>query len=295
VYSEDSALSWLNDLASGLGIPAGAAALAAAMYAACAAAEKAARPEALEDIGRILKEQSWSHALRPTEIIERLFVWTFGEQHLSWRCVKRSGLATVIFFVGSVGMMYMHHPSEIYEYFSRLGFPPSLGLVERIALTGFVADYVALYKSRVLFRLRGDTGGAVSLVALDIIGSMAISVIMTFALEVLTYWDMSSYRITLIQGIFHQWINLPHLIFGGPIDVGRIGFYSFLFPSTLFTSIWTILILLSTTTLRLLASLQRFTGWFFDVDKNPVKAIGIVSAALVMVSSLIWSAVRGSA
>jgi len=29
----------------------------------------------------------------------------------------------------------------------------------------------------------------------------------------------------------------------------------------------------------------------FDVDKHPVKAIGIVSAALVMIGSLIWSVV----
>src|SRR5579872_362589 len=35
-------MSWVNDLASGLGIPAGAATVAVAMYAACAAAEKAA-------------------------------------------------------------------------------------------------------------------------------------------------------------------------------------------------------------------------------------------------------------
>jgi len=36
-------MSWVNDLASVAGIPAGAATLAVAMYAACAAAEDAAR------------------------------------------------------------------------------------------------------------------------------------------------------------------------------------------------------------------------------------------------------------
>jgi hypothetical protein len=47
-------MPWFNDLTSALGIPASGATLAAAVYAACVAAENAARPQALEDIGRIL-------------------------------------------------------------------------------------------------------------------------------------------------------------------------------------------------------------------------------------------------
>ena len=35
--------------------------------------------------------------------------------------------------------------------------------------------------------------------------------------------------------------------------------------TTLFTSIWTILILLSTAALKLLAPIHQFTAWFFDV------------------------------
>jgi hypothetical protein len=57
-------MSWVNDLAAGLRIPAGAATLAVAMYAACVAAEKVARPEALKDIGRILKNTSWERSAR---------------------------------------------------------------------------------------------------------------------------------------------------------------------------------------------------------------------------------------
>ena len=66
-------MSWVNDLASELGVPAGAATLAVAMYAACVAAEKAARPMALKDIGRVLKDSSWSRSMRPTAIIEQMF------------------------------------------------------------------------------------------------------------------------------------------------------------------------------------------------------------------------------
>jgi hypothetical protein len=59
-------MSWVNDLASVLGLPVGAATVAVAMYAACTADERASRPEALKDIGRILKDPSWSRSARPT-------------------------------------------------------------------------------------------------------------------------------------------------------------------------------------------------------------------------------------
>ena len=50
--------------------------------------------------------------------------------------------------------------------------------------------------------------------------------------------------------------------------------------------------MLSTTVLKLLAPLQRFTRWFFNVDEHPLKAVGAVSAALVMIVGLIWTVLR---
>jgi hypothetical protein len=52
------------------------------------------------------------------------------------------------------------------------------------------------------------------------------------------------------------------------------------------------LILLAAAVLKLFRPLHRFSAWFFDVDKHPVQAIGIVSGAPVMITSLIWSVVR---
>ena len=96
-------MSWVSDLASTAGIPAGAATLAISMYAACSAAEKAARPEALKEIGRVLKNRYWSHSAQPSVIIEQVFRWTFGRtafelemceavchSHSPVRCFRRS-------------------------------------------------------------------------------------------------------------------------------------------------------------------------------------------------------------
>jgi len=68
--------------------------------------------------------------------------------------------------------------------------------------------------------------------------------------------------------------------------------YGIMFVSTIFTSVWMILILLSTTALKMLAPVHRFTAWFFDVEKHPVQALGIVAGALVMIGSLIWTVLR---
>jgi hypothetical protein len=101
--SEVHGMSWVNDLASVAGIPAGAATLAVAMYAACSAAEKAARPEALKDIGHILKDPSWKDSAQPYAIIQRVFNWTFGERHLSVKCLYRSVISTIIISSGNRG------------------------------------------------------------------------------------------------------------------------------------------------------------------------------------------------
>lgn len=64
------------------------------------------------------------------------------------------------------------------------------------------------------------------------------------------------------------------------------------FLSTMFTSVWTVLVWISTIILRLTSRLQLASVWFLDVEKHPVQAIGIVSGALVMVGGLIWGGVR---
>src|SRR6516225_8618624 len=87
-------MSWVNDLAGGLGIQAGAATVAVAMYAACTAAEKAARPGALKEIGLTLKNRPWFRTGRPSSQIERIFNATFGQKHLSFRCAATSLIAT---------------------------------------------------------------------------------------------------------------------------------------------------------------------------------------------------------
>ena len=146
---------------------------------------------------------------------------------------------------------------------------------------------MALAKTRILIRKitpsRHDALRSAGLVIIDVAASFILSEVFQVLLLVFViafYSVPSGYGEPSDLRTFR----------GVGTDVGAVGIaFS---ASTLLTSIWTVLILLSTTVLKLLAPLQRFTAWFFDVDKHPLKAIGIVAAALVMSGSLIWAVLR---
>lgn len=281
-------MPWVNDLASRMGIPAGAATLAVAMYLGCSAAERAARPEALAEIARILKDPSWSRSVRPSAIIERVFVWTFGERHLSWKCVARSLIASLV-VIGGLGIsLYLRSPT-LWINMEINHFNGWWGIVMLLCL-GVAPDYVSLAKARLILRMVDRSRSPamfVVLVSSDIALSVTVSMLALFLTNAILYGYVSISRIIEVTG--QSLARLDDLFSAYPL---RVQIYELFLLSTFFTSIWTVLIVLSTTTLKLLAPVHRFTAWFFDVEKHPVQAIGIVAGALVMLGSLIWAVLR---
>jgi hypothetical protein len=68
-----------------------------------------------------------------------------------------------------------------------------------------------------------------------------------------------------------------------------------LVTSTLLTSVWVILFLLSSIFVGALAPLEyirRFTLWWFDIDRHPLKAIAKVAATLIVVGAFAMKAAR---
>ena len=151
------------------------------MYGACTAAEKAARPEALRDIGRILKDSSWQGSVRPSAAIHRIFVWTFGEKHLSWRCVIASILATVATLI-VLSFRDMH---AVLENFAAYRGPWLLIIF--FATTSFLPDYVALYKTRLLLLSMHSRASTLGIfIVVDITLSLVISAVSFAIVSVLT-------------------------------------------------------------------------------------------------------------
>jgi hypothetical protein len=69
-----------------------------------------------------------------------------------------------------------------------------------------------------------------------------------------------------------------------------------LIPSTLMTSMWTFLVLLSSIIAQLLIPIdyiRRFaTWWFRDVEKHPLTAIAKVAATLIIIGAVVIKAAR---
>jgi hypothetical protein len=324
-------MSWVNDLASLAGIPASAATLAVSMYGGCSAAERAAQPDALKDIGRILKDPSWSQSVQPSSIMQNVFGWTFGEKQLGWKCVRRSATATALFAIS--GCLLFNDAVRDFVFHINVNWSDARNLdvnhvwliagvvVGALAVAFFTAllpDYVALWKTRYLISmLKRKQLSLVVAPVLDMALSLVIGYLcgsLVWALVIICYSatgmtiDVSGNNVIVsfnVQGSFVELLgqsssfenwhgilainfqNMAHVLMGH-IDSLR----GVLLLSTLFTSIWTILILVSTAVLKILVPVEQLTSWFFDVDNHPVQAIGIVSGALVMLGAGLWSLVR---
>lgn len=138
-------MSELNDLASSFGLPAVAVAIAGSIYAALSKAEEVARSEALQEVSTILKDPSWPRSVRPSSIIEKLFVWKFGAQHLSWKCISRSIIATFIMLI----LLLVVHASDTSLAWS-MGTDVIIYYWQWTAyciLSSFMPDYFALLQN----------------------------------------------------------------------------------------------------------------------------------------------------
>jgi hypothetical protein len=274
-------MTWINDLGSGFGVPAGASTIAAAMYAACAAAEKAARPGALRDIGHFLKDRNWSASARPSAIVSRVFNATFGERHLSLKCAGRSVLATFVFVTAVVVTVYLE-TGKMRSFNRAFWF--------YLVFAGVPSDYLALLKTRILLKI---VLAPILLLIIDVCASLIISSIVYLIVIVPVRTTgladfLQTERYPDIISVFKDLIYLWNVLF----HVERLEFFTppIMFITTLLTSIWIVLIIFSSITLKMLSPTQRFVAWFFDVDHHPIKAIGIVSGALAIICSLLWVA-----
>ncbi|MBZ9822362.1 hypothetical protein [Mesorhizobium sp. CA4] len=283
-------MAWFGDLSSVLGMPVGGALAAAALYHASTVAEKEASRGALRDVACIIKDPSWSRAFRPSAAIERLFCLTFGERHLSWKCIRRSLYATLIFTL-SLSLQFCIAakvwPEELWQTYYVKG-------TIAIVAAGFFADYVALWKTRRLLFLVGKYRSVTFiLLILDILSSIFISLVMMTAFDLAeTFIDEPGMR----DMVFTTFIYDEYQVFL-PRVTDMIGLFNhdpqflpliaILQLSTLVTSAWMLIILLSGTILKLLEPLRRFANWFFPIEEHPIRAIGVVAASLVCVGSLL--------
>jgi hypothetical protein len=278
-------MSWLGDLVSGFGLPAGAATIATAMYAASRVAQKAARRGALVEIGRFLNEPLGSPSAKALEIVRGIFQFTFGEQHISFKCIRRSFFATLTFIITITITLHLENRSTFFDDNSVFG---NFATWFTIVIMGIIPDYIALYKTRMILDIRWLS--PLALITLDVALSLLISSTI-FVIYDLIYMVMFYHIAPNMTIILDALVNnLEDLITISP-SYGKF-LTNILFTSTLLTYVWAGLTFLGFFALKILLPVRYFMTWFFDLEKRPIEAIGLTAGALVILSAVVLSVVR---
>jgi hypothetical protein len=159
-------MSWVNDLFGSFGNSGAAVTVALRIYSGCVAAEKVADKDAVSAISRMLKCTSFEDEADVASTANLLFLWTFGNRYLSWKCIRRSILLSTIFLMALLILFYAKTEVVVRSGFAaakqNLGDygedPIAVNLSVTIGLFGYfiiqtlIPDYVALLKTRLLLR-----------------------------------------------------------------------------------------------------------------------------------------------
>jgi hypothetical protein len=305
-------MAWLSDLTAALGLPTGGLAAAAALYYGSTVAEKEASQQALTDIAKVLKNPSWLHDAQPNVFIENIFRFTFGDRQLSIKCIVRSITSSLIFFVIIYTFSTYFLSGKLFAAaITMLKFNPSLRdwileMAQQLIMLTIVPDYISIAKARLIVYMIARsriTINIVFLVFVDVIMSLLISMISMTVYFILRYHNVTNDGIFLINnGILTFYMSFSALIghiFGFEnffwMDSRWYSAYEFFILSTLLTSVWAIMALTSsviTKALLLIDYARRFIAWFFDVDKHPIRAIGMVAGGLVWAASLMVALIQ---
>jgi hypothetical protein len=299
-------MTWFSDLAGAIGLPAGGTAAALALVYGSIAAEKEARPQAIKDIARVLKNTSWSTGSQPQEFIYKIFCLTFGDRQLTIQFVKRSLIASIIYLIFICVFSYLFQMDPMYRLtlsnitnkeFS-LTFVAYYVIMKLVLIT-LVPDFISIAKARIVVNI-------VLLVAVDV----ALSVIIAFlALFIYSVVVDAVYLIEVCESENFQLYDEIQRGLGSAYNSIVDVFLEFtdhsqysshtdselFITSTLLTSVWAVIALISSVVAKLLILFEytrRGRTWFFEVDKHPIRSIGIVAAGLIFISSMIVTFVR---
>jgi hypothetical protein len=283
---------WINAFVTAVGLPAGAIALAIGMVRGAGALEKDASEAALKYIsGLLMKGSLVSFGKVGAAYIPMIFDRIFGKNPLSARFIFRSMLATVLFWAL---LLILKRADWNYVFSDIVTHNIYIVLIP----LWYILDWVSLVKAR--FFLGWMAKGyplilTFSLCLVDIAISIILSAIFMFFVELGSdFVDGLGFEYLRLDLRYAVRLDALWVFFSIPQKDADLSAVVSL--STLMTSVWTVLIILSIFLTKLLVpvdELRRFAVWWFrDVERKPLTAIAKVSATLVIVSAGIIKILR---
>jgi hypothetical protein len=267
--------------------PAGAIGLAAGLVRGAAMLEKDANDDAIKHVSDLLLDKDVSNLGKLTvTLVPTIFDKIFGPNPLTIKFAVRSIMATTVFWFILLAAKHAHW-AIVWNDLTVVRPAFYEGLVP----AWYVLDWISLAKARLLVKFASRHVSIAKLFfffLLDVILSYILSFIFAFWTGHLA-WNEA----TLVN-VASYYFRLGPIAAYLSADASQIGLIYVVGPSTLLTSAWTLLLLLSCIFASLLVrsdGLRRFSKWWFrDAAKHPLTAIAKVAGALIILGAVIIKA-----
>ena len=308
-------MSVFSDAAAAVGVPGWGVAISSGIVLLAQRLNGSMRQEAKAEIGEFLDQgRIPTEAPTVTNAVRAAFLATFGERQWSWRCAQRTLLLSMFTVYSICLLVWSKHGGQIR---ARIPDLPSLPTMIALSLTEAVPFSLLMMlfvgKTRLILRGMRYFQGFYVLYAF-----MLLDLLLTYSLNMLLYWGPHLVilgRTDLCNTMRYYHPDADCAVFNSPAGVaaGMIGVTAAMTEriwtqagsltpgnilnyaegcTTLLTSIWTVLIVVAMTILRLLSPLARvwrLVRWGWDVRENPVIALGWMIAVLVFLGSVVYA------
>jgi hypothetical protein len=253
--------------------------------------EKMSSTRARADFTNYLKSTDFAGAVVNLPYDTRaLFERVFGTRHFSLRCVSASVLFSIAGVAGAYGFLILNNPAYL-RFAQEPRFAASFGAW---ATWSLVPDYLNLLKTRVALNI--ITARQIKRTSV-LIGILFADLFFGYVIFSLTFWpifmfgmDVEEYGLItalqmryyhfLLSGLWYDVLQSVRWVWSGLFSAMNL----VLFLPGMVPSIWLWLYVAATLIVRLAlrsSSWLRFLLYLFDIDKHPIRSVGIVAAMLV--------------
>jgi hypothetical protein len=309
----------ISDILSELGLPAGAIALAVGLVRGARALEKDASEPALKYVSSLLIAGGIrSFGKLGATLVPAIFDRIFGPRPFRYKFISRSFVATTLFWLILLGAKHPNWSNVVplgearfigvnypYFYTGRLG-GWKLILPVFICLW-YIIDWASLVKARALMNVMITRQNYLLFLNLFVLLDVVTSYLLTaFVMIVNIVWlsyfyppygNITSEFMTFLLSYYsNYYLHLSPITGYLSETADHISLYDVLIPSTLLTSVWTLLVTMASIISLLLVpldQLRRFTAWWFrDVEKRPLTALAKVAGTLIIIGAVVIKTVR---
>jgi len=223
-----------------------------------------------------------------------LFDRVFTERHFSWKCFRRSSIASV-FGVIIMSLIYftINYTGGIndieFKIIDFLKFAPVL-----ILILNLIPDYISLLESRYILKKMKGTQSVVRLTYFLTIDFLVTGIIFI----IFSYIDyFLIYLTSFLMGVdfrFIGWITWLIGILNSVGFSGGSGLFGVFFYSTYFTSVWIWLYAGSGILIKLIVRAGKFLLFFrkhLNIEREPFKSMGFVIIILISFAYLIGAVI----